>query len=271
MFKDFRPGTRKWKNFMAKLYGLGASVVIVGALFKIMHWPFSGPLLVVGLSTEAIIFAFSAFEPIHEEVDWSLVYPELAGMHGEGHEAKEELPAEEEKLSITEQLDNMLEEAKIGPELIASLGDGMKNLSDQANKISNITEASVATGEYVSSVKSAAKNVSELSSSYSKAAESMMGLSMTAGDSANFGEQLSKVSKNLTSLNSVYELQLKGSEEHLRATNKMYESIESVMSNLSASMEDTKRYKQEMAVLAQNLESLNTVYGNMLTAMNVRK
>lgn len=270
MFKDFRPGTRKWKNFMAKLYGLGASVVIIGALFKIMHWPFSGPLLVVGLSTEAIIFAFSAFEPIHEEVDWSLVYPELAGMHGD-HDDKEELPAEEDKLSITEQLDNMLEEAKIGPELIASLGEGMKNMSDQASKISNITEASVATSEYVSSVKSAAKNVNELSSSYSKASESLMGLSMSTSDSQNFGEQLSKVSKNLSALNSVYELQLKGSEEHLRATNKMYESIEQVMSNLSASMEDTKRYKQEMSVLAQNLESLNTVYGNMLTAMNVRK
>lgn len=270
MFKDFRPGTRKWKNFMAKLYGLGASVVIIGALFKIMHWPFSGPLLIVGLGTEAIIFAFSAFEPIHEEVDWSLVYPELAGMHGD-HDEKEALPEEEEKLSITEQLDNMLEEAKIGPELIASLGDGMKNLSDQANKISNITEASVATSEYVSSVKSAAKNVNDLSSSYSKASESLMGLSMSTSDSQNFGEQLNKVSKNLTALNSVYELQLKGSEEHLRATNKMYESIEQVMSNLSASMDDTKRYKQEISVLAQNLESLNTVYGNMLTAMNVRK
>ncbi len=268
MFKEFRPGTRAWKNFMAKLYGLGASVVIIGALFKIMHWPFSGPLLVVGLGTEAVIFAFSAFEPIHEEVDWSLVYPELAGMHDAD---KEELPAEEEKLSITEQLDNMLEEAKIGPDLIASLGDGMKNLSDQAGKMSNIAEASVATNEYVSSVKSAAKNVNELSNSYSKAAESMMGLASTSNDSANFGEQLSKVSKNLTSLNSVYELQLKGSEEHLRATNKMYESIEQVMSNLSSSMDDTKRYKQEISVLAQNLENLNTVYGNMLTAMNVRK
>ena len=76
-------GGKKWKNFMAKLYGFGASIVIIGAMFKINHWPGATAMLVVGLSTEAVIFFFSAFEPVHEEVDWSLVYPELAGMHGE--------------------------------------------------------------------------------------------------------------------------------------------------------------------------------------------
>jgi len=75
-----------WKNFIAKLYGLGASVVIVGALFKIQHWPLAGTMLTVGLLTEAVIFFFSAFEPLHEEVDWSLVYPELAGIPEEGEE-----------------------------------------------------------------------------------------------------------------------------------------------------------------------------------------
>src|SRR3954469_23786985 len=107
-------GGKKWKSFMAKLYGFGAAIVIVGAMFKIMHWPGAGPMLVVGLSTEAVIFFFSAFEPPHEEVDWSLVYPELAGMHDE--EGAEQKVIEEDKGSLTEQLDNMLEEAKIGPE-----------------------------------------------------------------------------------------------------------------------------------------------------------
>ena len=163
-------GGKKWKSFMAKLYGFGAAIVIVGAMFKIMHWPGAGPMLVIGLSTEAVIFFFSAFEPPHEEVDWSLVYPELAGMHGEeGDNAHAKI---EDKGSVTEQLDNMLEDAKIGPELIASLGEGMRHLGDQANKMSNIADASVATNEYVSSVQSAAKNVASFSSSYSKAAES---------------------------------------------------------------------------------------------------
>src|SRR5215469_13405860 len=72
--------TRGWKLFMAKLYGLGAAVVIVGALFKIMHWPGASIMLTVGLLVEAVIFIFSAFEPLHEELDWTLVYPELAGL-----------------------------------------------------------------------------------------------------------------------------------------------------------------------------------------------
>ncbi len=257
-------GGKKWKSFMAKLYGFGAAIVIIGAMFKIMHWPGAGPMLVVGLSTEAVIFFFSAFEPPHEEVDWSLVYPELAGMHGEEGEHKQ---IEEDKGSITEQLDTMLEDAKIGPELIASLGEGMRSLSDQAGKLNNITDASVATNEYVSSVKSAAKNVDSLSDSYSKAAESLMGLAVTSNDSTNLGEQIVKVSKNLTALNTSYELQLQGSNDHLQATSKFYSGLNDLMKNLNDSVDDTKRYKEQIAQLSSNLESLNTIYGNMLTAM----
>ncbi len=93
-------GSPGWKNFMAKLYGIGAAVVIMGAMFKIMHWPGAGPMLVIGLSTEVVIFAFSAFEPLHEEIDWSLVYPELAGLHGEEGEEGEEGELEEDKGTI---------------------------------------------------------------------------------------------------------------------------------------------------------------------------
>lgn len=257
-------GGKKWKSFMAKLYGFGAAIVIIGAMFKIMHWPGAGPMLVIGLSTEAVIFFFSAFEPPHEEVDWSLVYPELAGMHGEEGDTHEKI---EDKGSITEQLDNMLEEAKIGPELIESLGQGMRSLSDQAGKLNNITDASVATNEYVTSVKSAAQNVSSLSGAYSKAAESLMGLAVTNDDSASLGEQIVKVSKNLSALNASYELQLQGSNDHLKATSKFYEGLNDLMKNLNDSVDDTRRYKDQIAQLSSNLESLNTIYGNMLTAM----
>ncbi len=260
-------GGKKWKSFMAKLYGFGAAIVIVGAMFKIMHWPGAGPMLVVGLSTEAVIFFFSAFEPPHEEVDWSLVYPELAGMHGEEGEKEHEKIEEEDKGTITEQLDNMLEDAKIGPELIASLGEGMRNLSDQANKLSNITDASVATNDYVTSVQSAAKNVESLSSSYSKAAESLMGLTVNNDDSVSLGEQIVKVSKNLSALNASYELQLQGSNDHLKATSKFYEGLSDLMKNLNDSVDDTRKYKEQIGQLSTNLESLNTIYGNMLTAM----
>jgi gliding motility-associated protein GldL len=259
-----------WKKFMAKLYGLGAAVVIVGAMFKIMHWPGAGAMLVIGLTVEAIIFIFSAFEPLHEEIDWSLVYPELAGMHGEHgakDEHKEEEPVKPETESLTAQLDKMLEEAKIGPELIASLGEGMKSLSDQAGKLTNITDASVATNEYVNSVQSAAKNVNNLSETYTKAANSLNGLSITSEDSTSFGEQLGKVSKNLAALNASYELQLQSSNEHLKNAASFYAGIGDLMKNLNDSVNDTQRYKEQIALLSSNLESLNTVYGNMLSAM----
>jgi len=265
---------KKWKSFMAKLYGFGAAVVIVGAMFKIQHWPGAGPMLVAGLSVEAVIFFFSAFEPPHEEVDWSLVYPELAGMHDDDHgkpkaEKKHEL--EEEKGSITEQLDHMLEEAKIGPELIESLGTGLKSLSEQATKLTDITDATVATNEYVSSVKTAAHNVGQLSNTYSKAAESLTGLTEASAEGNAVGQQLQSISKNLTELNAVYELQLQGSKEHVKTTSAFHSSLEDMLRNLSDSVEDTKRYRMEIAALSENLQSLNTVYGNMLNAMNFKK
>ena len=134
-FVEFLFETKKGKTIMGLLYGLGAAVVIVGALFKIMHWPGAGPMLVVGLSTEALIFAVSAFEPQHMPLDWTLAYPELAGMDDEhGHKKVD-------NGSPVEQLDNMLEDAKIDSELIESLGTGLRSLSTNASKLSEISDA----------------------------------------------------------------------------------------------------------------------------------
>ena len=121
-----KPGSKAWKNFMSKLYGNGAAVVIVGAMFKIQHWPGASFFLVLGLSVEALIFIFSSFEPIHEDPDWTLVYPELAvpedgKKHGHGHGDAHKAKAKDG--SMSQQLDKMLEEAKVDPELIQSLGD----------------------------------------------------------------------------------------------------------------------------------------------------
>ncbi len=272
----FRPGSKSWKNFMAKLYGIGAAVVIIGALFKIMHWPFSGPLLVVGLSTEAVIFFFSAFEPMHAEPKWELVYPELAEHEEDGeHEEEDDTMIDEatasvnEDLPVTEQLDNLLEEAKIGPELIESLGSGLRSLSDNASKMSDISDASVATNEYVTNVRSAATNVSTLSENYSRASESLASISLSAEDGSNYASELKAVSAKLTELNSIYDMQLQGSKEQLESTKQFYSGINDLMSNLEASGESTKQYKENMAELSNNLASLNRVYGNMLSAMNV--
>lgn len=261
-----KPGSKKWKNFMAKLYGIGAAVVIVGALFKIQHWPMASFFLIIGLSTEAIIFFFSAFEPPHEDPDWSLVYPEL--VTGERHEGEDF--KKEDQRSITEQLDDMLEGAKIEPELIASLGDGMRSLSDQAKQMGAITGAAAATSEYADSLKDASAKVSTLSDSYAKASESLVGLTANVDAGRNAGESLQKMSQNLSALNEMYEMQLRGSREKLEAANQMFEGMEQMLTNLRNSVDDTKRYKENIAELSDNLAKLNTVYGNMLAAMTVR-
>jgi gliding motility-associated protein GldL len=268
-FEDFLV-TKQFKNIMAKLYGIGAAVVIAGALFKIMHWPGANTMLIAGMGTEVLIFVVSAFEPIHMDLDWTLVYPELAGMHDDAHGEKAE-----DKGSITEQLDNMLEDAKIGPELIQSLGSGMKNLSEQASKMSNLADASVATSEFTTNVKSASEKIgsignsmTELESASSKTSKALdMISSSTSQQAGAYADSLGSFSKNLGSLNSAYELQ---TQAIIKAT-KMYEGVERSISTLGESAEDAKKFRTQMATLTDNLASLNTVYGNMLSAMNFKK
>jgi|TARA_R100000951_G_C2628537_1_gene176846 gliding motility-associated protein GldL len=266
-----KPGSKKWKAFMAKLYGFGAAVVIIGAMFKIMHWPGAGLMLVAGLSTEALIFVFSAFEPIHEDPNWELVYPELALGHDEDFDP-DSLPSKAGgKGGVTDELDKMLEEAKIDSELLERLGDGMRALGDNAAQLKGVTSAAAATDSYVDSLQAASDKVSKLSESYERASEAISGMTSSSEEGQSFGEQMQKVSKNLAALNNVYELQLKGSSAHLEATEKFQGQVTDMMQNLSDSVEDTRLYKENMSMLSKNLTDLNNVYGNMLKAMTISK
>jgi len=140
--------SRAFKKFMTMSYGFGASIVIIGALFKIIHFEI-GPLtgnvmLTLGLVTEAIVFAISAFEPVDDDLDWSLVYPELSGGQGK---AKKEAPKDAEGL-LSKKLDNLLKEAKIDGELMASLGDSIKNFEGAAKGISPTVDSISAQKKY---------------------------------------------------------------------------------------------------------------------------
>ncbi len=271
-----KPGSKGWKKFMAKLYGFGAAVVIIGALFKIQHWEGASIMLIAGLGTEALIFVFSAFEPIHEEPNWELVYPELALGHSDelDHEA---LPTARSGArggvgsGVTDQLDKMLEEAKIDAQLLERLGDGMRSLGENAAQLKGVTSAAAATDSYVSSLKEASDKVSSLSEAYERASVSISGMTSSTKEGESFGEQMQKVSKNLAALNNVYELQLKGSSAHLETTEKFQAQVTEMMKNLSDSAKDTALYKENMALLSKNLTDLNTVYGNMLKAMTVSR
>ena len=264
-----KPGSKSWKKFMAKLYGFGAAIVIFGAMFKIMHWPGAGAMLVIGLSTEAVIFIFSAFEPIHEDPNWELVYPELALAHDENFDPHN-LP-EKKSETVTEELDKMLAEANIDSALLERLGEGMKNLGDNAAQLKGVTSAAAATDSYVSSLQDASDKVSQLSTSYEQASMAISGMTSSAEQGQSFGEQMESLSNNLSALNNVYELQLKGSSAHLEATEKFQAQVLDMMQNLSDSVEDTKLYKDNMSMLSKNLTDLNAVYGNMLKAMTITK
>jgi len=206
---------RWYKVMMPKLYGWGAAVVILGALFKIEHLPGASEMLIVGLSLEAIIFFFSAFEKPHSEPDWSLVYPELAHME-DPNSAKR--PAQ--------QLDDALAKAKIDNELIESLNEGLRSFGESAKKLNETV--------------SAASGISE------------------------YNSQIQEGVQNMNALNSLYELQLQTSNQQMEATTMF-------LQNLQASVEDSKKFQEQVSSLADNLEQLNKVYGNMLTAMNPNK
>jgi len=202
----------KWyKLMMPKLYGWGAAVVILGALFKIEHLPGASIMLMAGLGIEAIIFFFSAFEKQHVEPDWSLVYPELAHMNDPDHKRP------------SQQLDDALEKAKIDNELIESLNEGLRSFGESARQLNETVTAAAGISEYNS--------------------------------------QIEEGVKNMNALNALYELQLQTSNKQMEATTLF-------LQNLQSSVEDSKKFQQQVGSLADNLEQLNKVYGNMLNAMN---
>lgn len=246
-------------KFMPILYGIGAAIVIVGAMFKIMHWPGAGPMLVVGLSTEAIIFAFSAFQPVHKDPDWSRVYPQLADDY-DGDEPSS-------STDVVGKLGDMMAEANINQNTISKLGQGLNSLNESVSKIGDLTNASVASSEYATVVKSATSSVKDLSNSYAKAAEAMAGMSTASVDAQKYHEQVQHITKNLGALNAVYEMELQDANNHLRAMNKFYGNLSNAMENMADATKDTQAFKDELGKLSRNLTQLNNVYGNMLTAM----
>ena len=190
-----------YKNMMAKVYGIGAAIVIVGALFKIIHLKFANELLIVGLLTEAGIFFLSAFEKPHTDYDWSLVYPELA----QAEEVKtKKAVAPKMEGTVTQQLDQMMAEAKVGPELIASLGDGLRNFGDRVAAISSAADITSSSNEFAAKLQAASKSVEGLSSSYANVSETMQAFSDSLADARNFKDEVGKLTQNLSSLNAVY-------------------------------------------------------------------
>ena len=192
---------------MNMVYGLGAAIVIIGALFKIQHWPYGSLILTIGMIVEAIVFTISAFEKSQAELDWSLVYPELAGGKSTGKKAVKEDPKEAEGL-LSKKLENLLKEAKIDGELMASLGESIKNFEGAAKGIAPTVDSVAATKKYGEEMTLAAAQMESLNSLYKvqmEAATRQASINEeTVENAAKLKEQMQSLASNLSSLNGVY-------------------------------------------------------------------
>ena len=281
--------SKGYKTFMAYLYGWGAAVVIIGALFKIMHWPGANMMLIAGMGVEGVIFFLSAFEPPHKEWDWSLVYPELAGMIDEsGLEGEVEydedgnpiakaanLPVSQDPL--TAKLDKMLEEANITPELIDRLGQGMKNLADSANAMNNMASVTAATDKFVSNLDGVAGQAGRLLESMQGAPEAVSTLSSIYQETSqalngevSYVEEMKKMSASLSSINAMYEMQINNASTQMNLNKEFEEKMNTMLTNFTNSAEGITKYKEQVDALTRKVAELNNVYGNMLAAMQTR-
>jgi gliding motility-associated protein GldL len=252
------------EKIMPKVYGIGAAIVIVGALFKIMHWPGANPMLIAGLGTEALIFLASAFQKPHKDPAWERVYPELADDYT--GPARKAVPAQTAP-SLTDDLDAMLRDANVTPATISSLGKGLNRLSETTAQMADLSDATVATQEYTSKVKTAARSLERINEAYSTTVEAITQMAGATADAREYHEQVQNVTRNLGALNAVYEMELQDANNHLKSMNKFYGSLTNAMENLTEASKDTEQFKNEVSRLTSNLHSLNTVYGNMLNAM----
>lgn len=232
----------------------GAAVVIFGAWAKILHLSFADLMLTVGLLTEAGIF---------------LVYAYLAsqgyGLHDDGHKAA--APAGTPALAS---LDKMMNDANITPASLKSLGENFQKLNSTVGGIKDVSDVVASTGELSASSKEAAKVLGSMKDAYQQAAATVSSFNLAAEGTKAYHEQVQVMTKNLGSLNTIYELELQDTNNHLKAMNKFYGNLTQASDAMLGSVDDAKRAQEQIAALAKNLGTLNNVYGNMINAMQGR-
>src|SRR5690606_25988137 len=171
-------------------------------------------------------------------------------------------------VGTTAALDKMLQDAKISPDLIGNLGEGLRTFSEKVSNISSVADASLATNEFTGKLRSASEGFEKLNSAFEKASADLAGIGNSSIDTNAYHDQIHKLAKNLESLNAIYEIELRESSNHLKSMNQHYDSIATSLKNFNESAEDANTFKENVSHLNKNLSSLNAVYGNMLAAMN---
>jgi gliding motility-associated protein GldL len=250
-------GTNKTTDKLVNVFVcVGAAVVIFGAWAKILHLSFANFMLTVGLLTEAAIF---------------LIYALLPPPGNEMAALAEALP----KMSNTgnpalNSLDKMMQEADITPANLKKLGDGFSKLGTTVSSMKDVTDVVAATNDYTSKTKEAATALGVMKEAYTKSATTMQSFNDASESTKQFHGQVQVLTKNLSSLNTIYELELQDTNNHLKAMNNFYSNLADASTAMQGSVADAKKTQEQIGLLAKNLSSLNNVYGNMLSAMQGR-
>ena len=258
------------------IFAFFAGVVILGALFKIRHWPAADEMITIGLLSEVIVFLVMAFlVPPPEEPHWQRYFPDinkhpdlegpnfkptplaLAGAGNTGNPA-------------LNKLEDMLQAADITPTNLGKLSDNFKKLGTTVDKMGDIGDVVAATGDYTAKTKEASVALGQMKEAYVGAAQSIQHFNAAADGTKLFHEQVQVMTKNLGSLNTIYELELQDTNNHLKAMNKFYSNLVQASDAMQGSVDDAKKAHDQIAVLAGNLGRLNQIYGNMLSAMQGR-
>lgn len=236
---------------------LAAAVVIIGALFKLMHWKGADMMLIVGLGTEAVVFA--VYGALY------LYFPAVTDP------AMDEVVIGEKKKDkgnpALKTMEKMLEEADITPANLSKLSAGFQKLTTSVDKIADVGDAVAATSDYTAKTKEAAAALGNVRDAYASAASSMAVFNNASDSTKQFHEQVQVMTKNLSSLNTIYEMELQESNNHLKALNQFYGKLNQAATAMSSTADDAQKAKEQIAALATNLGRLNNIYGNMLTAM----
>lgn len=264
--------TEKGKYFKNLLIGMGASVVLLGALFKIQHWPGASLMLTIGMCTEAVLFAMLGLIPPHADYYWERFYPNItesphAEAHRKGIKYDQVAKAGEPP---TKSLDKMLEEAQINTPNLKRLNENFQNFNKAVDQIKDMSDMTAATGAYSQSAREAATALSDMKNTFVGASKTMSAFNEAAEDTAKFHDQVVVLSKNLGTLNQIYEVELSDANNHLKAMNRFYSSLVTASDAMASSAADAGSAKEQIALLAKNLTVLNQVYGNMLSAMQGR-
>ncbi|NLR94737.1 MULTISPECIES: type IX secretion system motor protein PorL/GldL [Flammeovirga] len=258
-----------YRVYVPILTNLGASVVIIGAMFKILHLPNGGPILAAGLITEALLFFMGAFAPappVEKHYDWELAYPEL--LSGEAAAPKKKAKADPSKdLAALGAMDKLLADAKLTPEVFKNFGSGMENLNKSVGQMKSVASVAGASDEYSRSLQVATKSMGDLNKSFSTTVTAMKTMEGTAADSKAHQAQVQAITKNLGALNAVYEMELKDANNHLKTINKFHGNLATAVQSMDEASKEASKFKTQMSTLTTNLTQLNNVYGKMLTAM----